>query len=152
MAIIVACSCGERFDVPDSAAGKLYPCPHCGQKLDIPTAPVFSLSSQKYLGPGTAWNPDDGVPHGEAFEKLPVCGKCGGNGRCPICRGSGANWHSAAWWDSCKTLLAYWWFGLFSKAGWDRITGLDNHASTARCASCNDNGKCYSCRGYGRVF
>lgn len=150
MAIIVACSCGERFDVPDSAAGKQHPCPACGQKLDIPTAPVFSLSSQKYLGPGTGWNPDDGVPSGNAFEKLPLCQKCGGSGRCSLCQGASANWHAAWGWDSFKALLMYWWFGLFGKGIWERVTGLDNHAATARCYDCNGNGKCYHCRGYGR--
>src|SRR5271166_2308815 len=113
MAIIIACSCGERFDVPDSAAGKQHPCPGCGQRLDIPSTPVFSLSSQKYLGPGTGWNPDDGVPGGEAFEKLPLCQKCGGTGICPTCAGKSADYHSAATWNGLKTLLAYWWFGFF---------------------------------------
>jgi hypothetical protein len=152
MAIIVACSCGERFDVPDSAAGKQQSCPSCGQRLDIPSTPVFSLSSQKYLGPGAGWNPDDGVPTGEAFDKLPPCKKCGGSGRCPICAGKSTDYHAAAWWEGFKTAVSIWFFGLFGRMGWERITGQDNRISTARCVNCNGNGKCYYCHGYGKVI
>jgi hypothetical protein len=152
MAIIIACSCGERFDVPDSAAGKQHPCPGCGQRLDIPSAPVFSLASQKYLGPGTGWNPDDGVPTGEAFAKLPLCRKCSGSGVCPLCGGKSAGYYAASWWNTIKKGLEIWFFGIYGHLGWERITGLENRVSTARCYDCNGNGKCYTCRGYGRML
>lgn len=150
MAIIIACSCGERFDVPDSAAGKQHRCPACGQQLDIPSAPVFSLSSQKYLGPGTGWNPDDGVPTGEAFERLPLCAKCSGSGRCSTCQGKSADYYTASCWNAIKEGVGVWIFGIRGYLGWERLTGLENRVSTARCYNCNGNGKCYHCHGYGR--
>ncbi len=154
MAIIVRCACGEGFDVPDSAAGKLYPCPHCGQKLDIPSAPPVALNSQKYVGPGGAWNPDDGVPTGDAFAKLPLCPRCQGSGTCPTCGGKGADYHGAALGGGVRSFFAYLFLGLRGGVwGWRRFVALDNATiSTARCANCNDNGKCYHCRGYGRLL
>jgi hypothetical protein len=151
MAIIIACSCGERFDVPDSQAGKQHPCPACGQRLDIPSTPVFSLSSQKYLGPGTDWNPDDGVPTGEAFEKLPLCEKCHGSGVCPLCGGQSAHYDAWAWWEEIKKGLEVLFLAAHSQYA-QRVTSLENQISTARCYDCNGNGKCYTCRGYGRML
>lgn len=151
MAIIVRCSCGEGFDVPDSRAGQLVPCPECGQPMDIPSHPPVSLSMQGYVGPGAGWNPDQGVPTGDAFDKLPLCPDCRGSGTCPLCRGKSRSQYEKTDWSG---LIVYFVFGFWAWAtgAWRLAFGIDEHAAIKGCYSCNSNGKCYKCKGYGRLL
>ncbi|MBY0522001.1 MAG: hypothetical protein K2R98_01295 [Gemmataceae bacterium] len=151
MATIVRCSCGEGFDVHDSRAGQQVPCPACGPKLDIPSHPAVSLSSANYVGPGAGWNPSQGVPTGDDFEKLPLCPNCRGSGVCSACKGAGARDYERWNWHAIATFLLFG-FWAWAAKGWQQMIGLQEHASSGRCVGCNGNGKCYKCTGYGRLL
>ena len=36
MYAIIACSCGKRLKIPESAAGRRVECKHCGAKIEMP--------------------------------------------------------------------------------------------------------------------
>ena len=143
MAVILTCACGERFDVPAREARKQVPCPACGKAVDVPQEGVVGLSSSKYLAAAQARQEEE-------FQKLPECPRCDGSGRCQECGGAkGPQSDGAAGRFFLSALLSLITDALLGV--WVIVRKGEWAAGPSYCSGCNGNGRCYTCKGAGRV-
>ena len=128
MPIAVTCFCGTSFAVPEQKAETRQPCPACGRMVDVPGRPPGLTEEEK--------------------SSLPVCPDCQGDGKCRHCgglrgrarpeRGSGSLLWSAVWPFLNFWLTLYWMLA-------------PQDVSSKHCTGCNGNGRCFKCRGFGRL-